>query len=211
MRGLFLMVLSMSGTASLVILLVLLLRMFLRKAPRVFSYALWAAVLFRLLCPITFESPVGIIPSGMPVLLERRLEVTDRLRVADHLGAPDSSGAANISSDPDTLVVAEQAADTGGITDSLEGRAAQSATSPAGLLAIATAVWLCGATGLLLYSLISLLQLQRRLLGATPLAGERQVWLADHISSPLCAGTVPAQNLFALEPSQRRAGVHPVS
>lgn len=188
MRGLFLMVLSMSGTASLVILLVLFLRLFLRKAPRVFSYALWAAVLFRLLCPITFVSPVGIIPSGMPVLLERRLEVTDRLRVADHLGAPDSSGAANISSDPDTLVVAEQAADTGGITDSLEGRAAQSATSPAGLLAIATAVWLCGAAGLLFYSLISLFQLQRRLVGSTPLAGERQVWLADHISSPFVLG-----------------------
>lgn len=182
MRGLFLMVLSMSGTASLVILLVLLFRLFLRKAPRVFSYALWAAVLFRLLCPVTIESPVGIIPSGMPVLLEQRLEEADRP------GAPDSSGASNISSDPDTLAVAEEAPDTGGITDSQEGRAAQSVTSLAGPLAIATAVWLCGAAGLLLYSLISLFQLQRRLLGATPLAGERQVWLADHLSSPFVLG-----------------------
>ncbi len=188
MRGLFLMVLSMSGTASLVILLVLLFRLFLRKAPRVFSYALWAAVLFRLLCPVTVESPVGIIPSGMPVLLEQRLEVADRLSVADRPGAPDSSGASNISSDPDTLAMAEEAPDTGGITDSQEGRATQSVTSLAGPLAIATAVWLCGAAGLLLYSLISLFQLQRRLLGATPLAGERQVWLADHISSPFVLG-----------------------
>lgn len=188
MRGLFLMVLSMSGTASLVILLVLLFRLFLRKAPRVFSYALWAAVLFRLLCPVTVESPVGIIPSGMPVLLEQRLEVADRLSVADRPGAPDTSGASNISRDPDTLAVAEEAPDTGGITNSQEGRAAQSVTSLAGLLAIATAVWLCGAAGLLLYSLISLFQLQRRLLGATPLAGERQVWLADHLSSPFVLG-----------------------
>lgn len=188
MRGLFLMVLSMSGTASLVILLVLLFRLFLRKAPRVFSYALWAAVLFRLLCPVTVESPVGIIPSGMPVLLEQRSEVADRLNVADRPGAPDSSGASNISRDPDTLAVAEEAPDTGGITDFQEGRAAQSVTSLAGLLAIATAVWLCGAAGLLLYSLISLFQLQRRLLGATPLAGERQVWLADHLSSPFVLG-----------------------
>lgn len=188
MRGLFLMVLSMSGTASLVILLVLLFRLFLRKAPRVFSYALWAAVLFRLLCPVTVESPVGIIPNGMPVLLEQRLEVADRLNVADRPGAPDSSGASNISRDPDTLAVAEEAPDTGGITDSQEGRAAQSVTSLAGLLAIATAVWLCGAAGLLLYSLISLFQLQRRLLGATPLAGKKQVWLADHISSPFVLG-----------------------
>lgn len=188
MCGLFLMVLSMSGTASLVILLVLLFRLFLRKAPRVFSYALWATVLFRLLCPVTVESPVGIIPSGMPVLLEQRLEVADRLNVADRPGAPDSSGASNISRDPDTLAVAEEAPDTGGITDSQEGRAAQSVTSLAGPLAIATAVWLCGAAGLLLYSLISLFQLQRRLLGATPLAGERQVWLADHLSSPFVLG-----------------------
>lgn len=188
MRGLFLMVLSMSGTASLVILLVLLFRLFLRKAPRVFSYALWAAVLFRLLCPVTVESPVGIIPSGMPVLLERRLEVADRLSVADRPGAPDSSGASNISSDPDNLAMAEESADTGGITDFQEGLAPQSVTPLAGLLAIATAVWLCGAAGLLLYSLISLFQLQRRLLGATPLAGERQVWLADHISSPFVLG-----------------------
>ncbi|WP_320957214.1 M56 family metallopeptidase [Enterocloster asparagiformis] len=188
MRGLFLMVLSMSGTASLVILLVLLFRLFLRKAPRVFSYALWAAVLFRLLCPVTVESPVGIIPSGMPVLLEQRLEVADRLSVADRPGAPDTSGASNISRDPDTLAVAEEAPDTGGITNSQKGRAAQSVTSLAGLLAIATSVWLCGAAGLLLYSLISLFQLQRRLLGATPLAGERQVWLADHLSSPFVLG-----------------------
>ena len=47
-------ILTMSLTASAVILAVLLLRLCLKKAPRIFSYCLWAAVLFRLLCPVSF-------------------------------------------------------------------------------------------------------------------------------------------------------------
>lgn len=47
---------NMSLTASLVILLVLGARLILRKAPKVYSYALWAVVLFRLLCPVSLPS-----------------------------------------------------------------------------------------------------------------------------------------------------------
>ena len=49
-------ILTMSLTASAVILAVLLLRLCLKKAPRIFSYCLWAAVLFRLLCPVSFTA-----------------------------------------------------------------------------------------------------------------------------------------------------------
>ena len=63
MEKLFLTVLSMSGTASLVILAVLLARLALRKAPKVFSYALWAVVLFRLLCPFAVESAFPWLPA----------------------------------------------------------------------------------------------------------------------------------------------------
>lgn len=56
----FSLVLKGSLTASLVIAAVLLLRLLLRRAPRVFSYALWAVVLFRLLCPVGIEAPVGV-------------------------------------------------------------------------------------------------------------------------------------------------------
>lgn len=58
----FMQILDMSKTASIVILVVLLARLLLKKAPKVFSYALWAVVLFRLLCPVTFEAPVSIVP-----------------------------------------------------------------------------------------------------------------------------------------------------
>ena len=55
-------VLDMTRIGSLVILLVLIVRFFLKKAPKIFSYALWAVVLFRLLCPVSIPSPVSVMP-----------------------------------------------------------------------------------------------------------------------------------------------------
>lgn len=53
MHELFPTICNMSLTASVVIVAVLLVRLLLRRAPKVFSYALWAVVLFRLIarCP----------------------------------------------------------------------------------------------------------------------------------------------------------------
>ena len=59
---LYMAVLDMSKTAGIVIALVLLARLLLRKAPKVFSYALWAVVLFRLLCPVALEAPFSMVP-----------------------------------------------------------------------------------------------------------------------------------------------------
>lgn len=52
---------------SVVIGIVLLLRLFLRRAPKIFSYVLWLIVLFRLLCPVSVALPVSVfnlIPAG---------------------------------------------------------------------------------------------------------------------------------------------------
>ncbi len=54
--------LEMSLISSVVILAVLVIRMFLKKAPKILSYVLWLVVLFRLLCPVSFESPVAVVP-----------------------------------------------------------------------------------------------------------------------------------------------------
>lgn len=55
MTDIFIKVIEMSITASVVIAVIIVLRLLLRKAPKVFSYVLWAAALFRLLCPISFQ------------------------------------------------------------------------------------------------------------------------------------------------------------
>ena len=68
MEGVFLQVLNMSFTGGVVILLVLLARLLLRKAPRVYSYALWSVALFRLLCPVSLNLGFSLLPvNSQPV------------------------------------------------------------------------------------------------------------------------------------------------
>ncbi|MCD8097904.1 MAG: M56 family metallopeptidase, partial [Lachnospiraceae bacterium] len=62
---LFIGVLNMSLTASVIILAVCVIRFFWRRAPRIFSYILWAVVLFRLLCPFSFSSAFSLL-SAVP-------------------------------------------------------------------------------------------------------------------------------------------------
>ena len=56
LQNVFLTVWNMSLTGSIIIGFVLLARLLLRKAPKVFSYVLWSVVLFRLLCPVSISS-----------------------------------------------------------------------------------------------------------------------------------------------------------
>ena len=60
-------ILKMSLSATVVAGAVLLLRPLLRKAPRWITCALWALVAVRLLCPLTLESPVSMMPDTAPV------------------------------------------------------------------------------------------------------------------------------------------------
>ena len=70
MRNLFSQVLNMSMTGSIVILLVMLARLILKRSPKIFSYALWFVVLFRLLCPVAFTAPVSVLNALEPEIQE---------------------------------------------------------------------------------------------------------------------------------------------
>lgn len=61
MDAIFLRLLNMNITACYVILAVILIRLLLRKAPRIFSYLLWSAVLFRLAFPFSFASVFSLV------------------------------------------------------------------------------------------------------------------------------------------------------
>ncbi len=180
MEKLFETVLGMSGTASIAILLVLLVRLALRKAPRVFSYALWAVVLLRLLCPFTIESAFSLLPAAQVedvpglgdapaqvIQVQTGITTVDR-QVNDFFLHHPYQGL------PDLPEYAE-------LPPQEPGPAPDWRTVPA-------AVWLAGTALLLGYSLWSLLRLRRRLVGSVPLAGEKNVRLADHIPSPFVLG-----------------------
>jgi len=171
MENLFLTVLGMSGTAAVTIAVVLLARLALRKVPKAFSYALWAVVLFRLLCPFAIPSPWSLTPS---IQVEPAGESLDRVVVdmerAEVVIRVDGSPAARPG--PVGSAPADNSAPAAG----------------PGLLSVVSAVWLAG-TGLLLgYSVLSMLRLRRKLVGSVPLEGEGDVRLADHIPSPFVLG-----------------------
>lgn len=60
MEQIFETILHMNLTASVAIAVVLLLRLLLRRAPKIFSYLLWIAVAFRLICPVAVENTFGL-------------------------------------------------------------------------------------------------------------------------------------------------------
>ena len=62
--------LNMSITASAVIIAVIFVRLLLKKAPRVISYALWGIVLIRLLCPMALQSPASLFELVSPPMNE---------------------------------------------------------------------------------------------------------------------------------------------
>jgi len=68
MTALFLSILDMSITASIVALAVIFIRFPLKKAPKIFSYALWGVVIFRLVFPFSIQSIFSLMPTYTNVL-----------------------------------------------------------------------------------------------------------------------------------------------
>ena len=64
MGGVFSKVLNMSIAASWLILAVIVLRLLLRKAPKWIRCILWGIVAVRLICPVSFESTLSLVPNA---------------------------------------------------------------------------------------------------------------------------------------------------
>jgi len=73
LESIFLEILNLSYTGSVVILILLLLRPVLKKLPGNVRYLLWFAALFRLCCPFTVESVISLIPVNPKPVTERVL------------------------------------------------------------------------------------------------------------------------------------------
>ena len=183
MHRLFPIVCNMSLTASVVILVVLAVRLLLRRAPKVFSYVLWAVVLFRLLCPVSVTSAVSLLGAlGAPA--QERTAVTS---VVEYVPADIVRNMAPaVTPLPQEPFPAEPGENIVSTAPSVTQPAAAPASPLSGPVAVLTLTWLTGMALLLLYSVVSLLRLRRRLVGAMRL--EDNIYLADYIPSPFVMG-----------------------
>ncbi len=171
----FLTVFEMSLKGSAVILAVLLLRLALKKAPKIFSYILWTVVVFRLLCPVSFGAPFGVdfrwrrTPAYTPT---RPVEITGP--VTDSRRQTGTQTAAGTET-------------TGGSVQQSRGRTENDsgAKSPVVYLAFA---WALGAGAMGLYCIISMAKLKKRLRFAVK---DGDIWECDGIDTAFVSGFFP--------------------
>ena len=184
MHELFPTICNMSLTASVVIVAVLLVRLLLRRAPKVFSYALWAVVLFRLLCPVSITSAVSLMGAvGAPVQ-----ERTQRTSAVEYVPADivRSSGTPTVTTLPQETLPAINSPAESTVPAAVTAPEPAAALPLSGPMVVLTGAWLAGMALLLAYSAVSMLRLRRRLVGAVLL--EDNIYLADHIPSPFVMG-----------------------
>lgn len=165
-------VFNMSVTASVAILFVLLARLLLKKAPKIFSYALWAVVLFRLLCPVSITTNLSLLGLlDAPVV-----EATTHTTAVEYIPQ-------DVVHTPAPEVKLPVPGVNQSVNEALPQGDEQTAADPLKApVALATLVWLAGIGVLAAYSVVSLLRLRRRLIGAVPLRDN--IYLADYIDSP---------------------------
>ncbi|MBQ8508909.1 MAG: hypothetical protein IJ493_03280 [Clostridia bacterium] len=161
--AIFITLLNMSISASFVILFVLIARLLLRRAPRIFSYALWSVVFLRLICPLTFELPVSLVPvSGQTIPTDIAMERTPK--IASGIDAIDRM-----------------------VNPALPASDAAASANPLQIWqAVGEIVWLAGIAVILLISLGSLVRLNHRLIGA--MRQEDGIYISDKIAEPFVMG-----------------------
>ena len=175
----YLQILDMSKTASIVILVVLLARLLLRKAPKVFSYALWAVVLFRLLCPFSFEAPVSAVPAMPSVsqgytLSEESISVVGASEAVYQAVGDAFNGGLGVQQ----IQTTEQTAD--GMTKYV------TMDWWSVWILFGKYVWVTGVVAMLLYSAVSYGRIRKKLAVVVPL--RENIYLADDIQSPFVVG-----------------------
>lgn len=167
MDNVFLHLLNMSITAGWLVLAVLVLRLVLRRAPKWIHCLLWVLVAIRLVCPVSFESVLSLIPSAETVPVDTFLYDVPSI----HSGVPLVDQVVNPI-----------------ISNSLAPQPMNSVNPTQVLTYLATVVWLVGIGGMLLYAVISTLRLRLQVREAAYV--RENIWQCDRISTPFILGVL---------------------
>ncbi len=151
---------NISITASWAVLIVVVARFLLKKAPKWVSCALWGVVAVRLIFPISFESIFSLIPSTQTV--NPSVIYNDSFEVNTGFSAVDS-----------TVNGLYEGADV----------SAGAGVEIAGIIAF---VWLVGMLAMVSYAFISFLRLKLKL--RTAVKKEGKIYQSEGVGSPFVLG-----------------------
>ena len=178
-------VLNLNLTASIVILFVICVRQFLKRAPKIFSYALWGIVLLRLLVPVSIESPMSFVPERTE--FTSMVDVNEALPEIEFQTAEDrldNKRQMEISPTGDPMVLSH------------------SIVEPQHYL---TMIWIAGILFLSVRSLLAYLGLRERVKVSVPL--QKGVYIADDIDTPFVIGISDRKSIFPAHWIQRNRNI----
>ena len=197
---LFSYVLHMSLTATVVIVAVCLARLFLKRAPKVYSYLLWALVLFRLLCPISLVTSFSVIPDSVSsgaILTEWEDDYIGQTHtIYDNRSEFDTAVEAGRETFPAEEGHYYVVTGSDGISEP--------STVENTLLPLLSKIWIAGMLALVLHSILSYSRIRKQTRVAVPF--RKGVYLADDVASPFVMGLFrPVIYLpGSLDPSERK-------
>ena len=167
MTELFSKVLNMSLTGSVVIAFVMAARLLLRRSPKIYAYVLWAAVLFRLLCPVSLSASISLLGWLQPEVQEMSPATSTISYLPAETVQPRSDAAAAPVENPETVDILPEA-------------------TPFPWEDMAARIWIAGVSAMALYSLFTYFRLRGRL--AESMHCRENVYLSDRIDSPFVMG-----------------------
>ncbi|MGI6677835.1 MAG: M56 family metallopeptidase [Dehalobacterium sp.] len=167
MSELFLTVLNRSLTASYVILFVILVRLLLKKAPKIISYALWGVVAFRLIIPFSFESMFSLMPRNTntvpiphDIIYQQSPQINSGIEIVDSF-----------------------------VNQSLPAPTVGASVNPLQIyVEIGAYLWVIGIIALLVYSLVSIIILKKQLKSAQLI--EQNIFKAKNLKTPFVLGLI---------------------
>lgn len=175
MTEIFLYIVNMSITATILAVVVLLLRLLLKKAPKWISVLLWGLVALRLICPFAVESPFSLMPKTDWVVQEPLTEEDLFLSsVPDSIPAFDSSSFGSDITVQYSYYPLENS--------NIEIHRGISISF------ILSCIWAAGMAALLLHTVISTIRL-RKSIGAAVRVRDN-VWESSAVESPFVLGII---------------------
>lgn len=215
-------ILEMSAAGTACILIVLVLRVLLRKMPKVFSYILWALVFMRLICPFSLRSShFGLMLGDMGQVLETAAyerELVEYQVLVHKDGRVDTLArygsletAVSVAEDREEVwdhVVSKSSHQES--TDNVQSNTVGFRYSHSAVqrqerrwVAAGSAVWAAGVAVLLGYGLVSYILLRRRLGQAVKI--QEDVYESDRISTPFLLGFLDSRIYLpmGLEPEEK--------
>ena len=190
MSEIFLHVFNMSISASYIVLAILLLRLFMKKAPKWISVALWGVVGLRLICPFSIESILSLIPSAETVSPDI---MTGNLSEPFYVDSYIDTGFSGVNNTIAPIISGSS------VTVAPE----KEVNLLKLLIPIFAILWLVGILAMVIYTLVSYLKLKKSI-GAAVLYKEN-IYQSENVASPFILGIIKPRIYLPFSISEQSA------